>query len=94
MINDLILSQMTDPFRIGLLIALLLTAYRTRAVTGLMIPLAAGAVFVAVLIPTTMQPDSPDLVLAIAAGVVGNAAVLAVLVVLRGLILRLMGRVD
>ncbi len=92
MITELIQSQLTDLFRIGLLTALLLTAYRTRAMTGLMTPLALGAVFVAALIPLQMQPDTPERVMAIGAGVVTNAVLLGLLAAARMVILRVMGR--
>ena len=38
---DLLLSQLADPFRIGLLIALFVTMLRTRAASGVWVPLAA-----------------------------------------------------
>ena len=40
---DLILSQLTDPFRSALLIGLLLTVARTTAVSGVLVPWAAGS---------------------------------------------------
>ena len=49
-LTDLFLAQLADPFRIGLLIALIATTQRTVAATGKVIPLLAGIVFVAVLI--------------------------------------------
>jgi hypothetical protein len=55
---DLLQSQLTDVFRIGLIVALIATTLRTQAVSGRIIPLAAGVVFVAVIIPTTMQAGS------------------------------------
>lgn len=56
MLSELILTQAKDIFRIGLLIALIATMLRTQQQSGTIIPLAAGIVFVAVLIPMTMSP--------------------------------------
>jgi hypothetical protein len=92
MITDLIRMQLAEPLRIGLLIALLLVAHRTRAVTGLMTPLALGAVFVAGLIPMQTMPESPERIMAIGAGVVSNAIVLALAAAVRMVILTVMGR--
>lgn len=76
---DLIVSQLTDPFRIGLLLFLALTTRRTSAQTGYAIPLAVGALFVAFLIPTTMGSGQTGGMTAIAAGVVSNIIILAVI---------------
>ncbi len=54
---ELLLSQLLDPFRIGLLLALVFTAYNTAGAVGMAVPLILGAAFVAVLIPTTMQSE-------------------------------------
>lgn len=72
---DVFLSQITDVFRIGLLVALVLTARRTAGTTGTVLPLLAGIVFVAVIIPTTR--GSTDLV-QIGVGIATNAVVVAV----------------
>lgn len=76
---DLIISQLTDPFRIGLLVFLALIAQRTSAQTGHAIPLALGVLFVAFLIPTTMGSGQTGRMPAIAAGVVSNVIILAVI---------------
>jgi chromate transport protein ChrA len=74
---DLLQSQLTDVFRIGLIIALIATTLRTRAQTGVLIPLIAGVVFVAVIIPSTMQPGSEiPLLERIGVGIVANAIIL------------------
>ena len=73
----ILLAQLTDPFRIGLIIALVFTMLRTAAVTGTFVPLAAG-VFVAVIIPTTMQAGKGPVWQAVAVGIVANAVILAV----------------
>jgi hypothetical protein len=50
-IVGIFLAQLADPFRIGLVVMLLLTAARTEATVGMLVPLALGTAFVAVLIP-------------------------------------------
>lgn len=74
---DLVTSQLLDPFRIGLLIALVVTMQRTAAVTGRVIPLILGIVFVAVMLPTTMPSSSMNLKDAILAGLISNTILLA-----------------
>ena len=78
-LSDLFLSQLADPFRIGLLIALIFTMQRTRAATGVWLPLAAGALFVAVVIPVTAPGSSLALPLwqVVAVGVVANVILIA-----------------
>ena len=51
---SLFTSQITDIFRIGLLAGLIYTIERTRSQTGVVIPILAGLVFVAVIIPSTI----------------------------------------
>ena len=75
--TDLVLSQLTDLFRIGLIVALVLTMRRTAAVTGRVIPLVLGVVFVAVMLPATMPGASATLGNAIFAGLVSNSIILA-----------------
>jgi hypothetical protein len=79
---DLILAQLSDPFRIGLIFFLLVTALRTRAAMGMAMPLAAGVVFIAALIPLTTGAgaamDGTARLQAIAFGVVSNAIILAI----------------
>lgn len=53
-ISQVIFEQLTDPFRIVLLAGLVYTMMRTRNQTGTIIPLFAGVVFVAALIPSTL----------------------------------------
>lgn len=78
---ETLVSQLVDPFRIGLILFLLLTALRTRAAMGLAIPLALGVVFVAVLLPLTtganVAADNEARLTAIACGIVSNAIILA-----------------
>jgi chromate transport protein ChrA len=74
---ELLQSQLTDVFRIGLIIALIATTIRTQANTGRIIPLVAGVIFVAVIIPSTMQPNSEiPLMHRIGMGIVANAIIL------------------
>lgn len=74
---DILTSQLLDPFRIGLIFFLLLTALRTRETMGLLAPLAMGVVFIAILLPmTTAAAASTDKVTAVALGVVANAVLL------------------
>jgi hypothetical protein len=75
---ELLISQLTDVFRIGLIVALVVTMHRTSAVTGRLIPLVAGVVFVAVILPTTMPSASANLTDAVMVGVVSNLIILAV----------------
>ena len=89
--TDLLIAQLTDPFRIGLIIALVATMLRTAPVTGTLVPLAAGVVFVAVIIPMTMQAGQGPVWQAVAVGLVANAVILAVVMGLWTLILRLRG---
>lgn len=77
---DLLFSQLTDVFRIGLIIALVVTMYRTAPVTGHLLPLACGVVFVAVILPTTMSDGTGHLPVAILAGLVSNLAILVMVV--------------
>lgn len=76
---DLFLAQIMDPFRIALLIGLVLTMGRTRAVTGTYLPLLAGVVFVAVIIPSTItQGLAAPFAMQIGVGLVTNLLILAV----------------
>lgn len=76
---DLIASQLTDPFRIGLLAVLVMTTRQTAAHTGHWIPLGVGALFVAFLIPNTLGSGQTDMMTAVSAGVVSNVIILAVI---------------
>ena len=87
--SDLVLAQLTDLFRIGLIIALVVTMRRTAAVTGRVFPLVLGVIFVAAMLPLTMPGASATLTSAILAGLVSNTIILAVVLVAAGLIARL-----
>jgi hypothetical protein len=77
---DILTAQLLDPFRIALLIALVYTMERNRAATGTLVPLLAGMLFVAVIIPTTLSPPAGEVPMwrVVAVGLVANAAILAV----------------
>ena len=87
--TDLVLSQLTDLFRIGLIIALVVTMYRTAAVTGRVLPLALGVVFVAVMLPATLPRSSASLADAVLAGLVSNSIILVPVLACAALIRRL-----
>ncbi|TXI02719.1 MAG: hypothetical protein E6Q73_05355 [Pseudorhodobacter sp.] len=73
-VADLISAALTDPFRIILLVGLVVTQRRTAAVTGTILPLVAGLVFVAVIIPVTLGFGAEaGLFKAVLAGLVANA---------------------
>jgi uncharacterized membrane protein HdeD (DUF308 family) len=77
--TELFAANLIDPFRIILLAALIATMLRTRANTGTWLPLALGALFVAVLIPLTLQPaQSLPLWQVVAVGFLANVVLLAV----------------
>lgn len=79
-LTDLLLSQLTDPFRIVLLMALFVTMLRTQTATGTLLPLAAGMVFVAVILPTTLQTTlAAPLMQVIGVGLVANAILLVII---------------
>lgn len=87
---DIYLAQLADPFRIGLLVAMLLTAANTAQALNRWIPIALGLVFVAVLIPVSLSggtevPTST----AVLVGLFANASILAVLVGAKALYARL-----
>jgi hypothetical protein len=76
---DIIISQLADPFRIALLVALLFTAQNTSGALNRWLPIAMGLIFVAVIIPTALASDGAPVAAEIGVGVVSNAAVLALL---------------
>lgn len=78
-LSQLILSQLSDPFRIVLIIGLVYTMLRTRPVTGTLIPLLSGVAFVAIIIPVTLNQGSAEPVWrSISAGLLSNAVILGV----------------
>ena len=85
---DLVLSQLTDLFRIGLIIGLVYTMHRTAAVTGRVLPLVFGVVFVAVMLPATLPSSSASFTDAILAGLASNTIILILVLAVAGLIAR------
>lgn len=77
--TTLFTAQLTDVFRIGLLTALMYTTENTRAQTGVVIPLVAGIVFVAVILPMTMPVAGVSMTQAIVTGLLANACLTAVI---------------
>ena len=89
--SEILLSQLTDPFRLGLIVALVVTMLRTEAVTGRWVPLAAGVVFVAAILPmTTARGAEAGLAQAIALGILANLVLLALVMAIRHVVLRIM----
>jgi hypothetical protein len=80
---DLVSAALADPFRVALLVGLVVTQRRTAGITGRVLPLAAGVLFVAVILPTTMQQGltTPALLRAIGVGLVANVIWLAAILV-------------
>ena len=90
--SEILLSQLTDPFRLGLIVALVVTMLRTEVVTGRWIPLILGVVFVAAILPMTTSRGMADsgMAVAIALGIVANIILLALVMAIRHVVLRLM----
>ena len=88
---ELIQSQLLDPFRIGLIVALVFTMVRTRAATGTVIPLALGVIFVAVILPSTQGTGTTSLTDAVLSGLVANVIILGIVLALAMIIRRLRG---
>lgn len=83
---DLILTQLTDPFRIVMLVALVYVWHRNHR-SGSLLPLAAGWAFVAVLLPLTTAADQP-MVPGILWGLLANAVILGIVLAARAIWLR------
>lgn len=78
-LSQLVLTQLEDPFRIALIIGLVVTMVRTRAQTGTVVPLAAGVLFVAVIIPSTLGTQLAEpFWLQFGAGLISNLVILGV----------------
>ena len=79
---EIVLSQLSDPLRIGLLVALLFVAANGKGLSNRWVPLALGLAFVAVLIPTAMASGVDEPVGAeIGIGFVTNALVVGLMLV-------------
>lgn len=89
---DTLQAQLTDPFRIGLIVVMVLTAIRTRAAMGMVIPLVLGVVFVALMVPMTMQTAQGGSLLWLAGvGVLSNAIILAAVLAIKAAIQKARG---
>jgi hypothetical protein len=79
----IVVEQITDIFRIGMILFLVITASNTAPASatraGRAAPLVLGALFIAVLIPVAFHRDSPDLLPRILLGVPVNALLLGVM---------------
>lgn len=85
---DIYLAQLLDPFRIGLLIALVLTAANTAQTLNRWIPITLGIVFVAVLIPFSLDAAGSKAT-AVVVGLFSNATILALLLAAKAVYSRL-----
>jgi uncharacterized membrane protein len=74
-LSALVVAQFTDIFRLGLLAGLIYTTQRTRQQTGVLLPLLAGIVFVAVIIPATMPVSGVPQLTATLSGIAVNAVI-------------------
>lgn len=74
-LSALAVAQFTDIFRLGLLAGLVYTTERTRQQTGVLLPLIAGIVFVAVIIPATMPVAGVPQMTATVSGIAVNAVI-------------------
>lgn len=86
---EILTAQLTDLFRIGLIIALIITARRNVAATGWVLPLIFGVIFVAVIIPSTLQSQASEpLWRLVSVGLVANAIILAAVLAVYAVIKR------
>jgi multidrug efflux pump subunit AcrB len=88
-VTELLVSQATEPLRIGLMAALVFTTYRQRAATGFLVPLALGAAFFAVLLPSLSGGAAATIGVRALTGLAVNAAWIALFVGLWTVIARL-----
>jgi len=79
---ETIAQQLLDPFRVGLIFFLVVTAHRTRPVMGLRTPLVLGVIFVAAMLPLTTGGASIEtaggIIPAMAYGLVTNTILLGI----------------
>lgn len=87
----LIQTQLLDPLRIGLIVGLVLTMYRTRATSGMLLPLALGVVFLAVILPVSNPKPGTTLTDAVLTGFASNLVILAIVMGLSVIVRRLRG---
>jgi hypothetical protein len=89
---DILLSQLVEPFRIGLLVMLVVTAARTAHTVGTLVPLLFGIVFVAALIPLSISERGDMTTTLIAIGLVSNTMILLVVLSVKVAFARLSGK--
>jgi hypothetical protein len=77
--SDILLAQLMDPFRIGLMVALGYMTLRLRAQSGVLMPLAAGVLFFAVMLPTSMPIAGAERILQMVTGVAANTVIVGIL---------------
>lgn len=87
---QLLQSQLLDPFRAGLIVALMFTQMRTSESTGAILPLVFGVLFVAVIAPMShggvgLLPDLRTFLV----GIVANIILLVVVYGVRAVVMRL-----
>lgn len=87
-LSQIFLTQLIDPFRIALAIGLVITMMRTRAQTGTWLPLAAGTVFVAIILPTTRGVARSDLPAHVGLGLLSTGLIVVLCAVLAHLVER------
>jgi hypothetical protein len=87
-LSQIFLTQLIDPFRIALAIGLVITMMRTRAQTGTWLPLAAGIVFVAIILPTTRSVARADLAAHVGLGLFSTGLIVALCALLAHLVER------
>lgn len=82
----IVIEQVTDIFRIGMILFLVITSANTAPATptraGRAAPLVLGVLFIAVLIPVAFTRDAPDLLPRILLGVPVNAVLLGLMLAL------------
>jgi hypothetical protein len=76
---SLLTSQLTDIFRMGLLVGLFFTIQNTKAQTGYVVPIIAGLVFVAAVIASSMPKPGVDFWTALISGIVANAIIFSLI---------------
>lgn len=86
---ELIQSQLVDPLRIGLIVGLVITMFRTQAATGTVMPLALGVAFVAVMLPSVQGAGAAGFAQVALAGIVSNLIILGIVLALAMIVRRL-----
>ena len=87
-LTEILIAQLTDPFRLGLVVALVATMLRTQQVTGRVLPLIAGLIFVAAIIPLTITRDLAPFWTQFGVGLLATLGHLAVVLAIRHVVLR------